>query len=187
MGQCDSRTTWMQPPVLAHNLGASEWTHQRRAFSQSWPVAACALLLERAGLLNARTGQTAEEVQVCSPDQLRGRDGRASRRAGSITRRFNRPGSRLLRMLAKDAHVRFATHGVRTRSVSNHSVNQFFTKSAQSLACLPLKTPHHYPMPWGRTQIRPSFFAVFDSLPNQFCPLVFVLLRRPHHTSARRR
>jgi hypothetical protein len=31
-------------------------------------VAACALLLERAGLLNARTGQTAEEVQVCSPD-----------------------------------------------------------------------------------------------------------------------
>jgi hypothetical protein len=139
---------------------------------------------ERAYRPDSRGGSS---LQPGPKPQLRGRDGRASRRAGSITRRFNRPGSRLLRMLAKDAHVRFATHGVRTRSVSNHSVNQFFTKSAQSLACLPLKTPHHYPMPWGRTQIRPSFFAVFDSLPNQFCPLVFVLLRRPHHTSARRR
>src|SRR5258705_9911292 len=29
---------------------------------------------------------------------------------------------------------------------------------------LPLKTPHHYPMPWGRMQIRPLFLSAFDSI-----------------------
>src|ERR1700744_5116957 len=29
------------------------------------------------------------------------------------------------------------------------------------LACLPLKTPHHYPTPWGRAYPRPFFLAQF--------------------------